>query len=81
MSEYVFSEQPVILRPYSYQGSPAFAVYCLGDQIGNLSASLAEELDALDDSYTITGCVTEITGGDGLKYGCNLRLDIYREKQ
>ena len=71
----------VELRYFTYKGAPAYSVHCCGDQIGNLPADLARDLYELPDTYTLVGEIDEVTGGeDGLKYGCNLRIDIYREK-
>lgn len=65
---------------HSYKGAPAYAVLYNGDQIGNLPADLARDLYDLDDTYTFVGKISAITGGDGLSYGCNLLLTLYKEK-
>lgn len=78
---YCISGGPVEFEHFTYQGAPAYAVFCGGLQIGNLPADLARDLYELDDSYTFVGDIDEVTGGDdGLKYGCNLRIELYKQK-
>lgn len=78
---YCISGGPVEFKHFTYQGAPAYAVFCGGLQIGNLPADLARDLYELDDSYTFIGDIDEVTGGDdGLKYGCNLRIELYKQK-
>lgn len=78
---YCISGGPVEFEHFTYQGAPAYAVFCGGLQIGNLPADLARDLYELDDSYTFIGDIDEVTGGDdGLKYGCNLQIELYRQK-
>ena len=69
------------LEHFTYRGAPAYSVSCGGLQIGNLPADLARDLYELDDSYTIVGEFDEVTGGEnGLKYGCNILVHLYRRK-
>jgi hypothetical protein len=75
-----YASDQVALREFTYEGAPAYAVYVRGEQIGNLPADLAQDLHDLPDDYVIDGYITEVTGGDGRKYGVNLRLPIYRRK-
>lgn len=78
---YCISGGNVEFEHFTYQGAPAYSVSCGGLQIGNLPADLARDLYELDDSYTFVGEIDEVTGGeDGLKYGCNLRIELYRQK-
>ena len=78
---YCIGGETVEFEYFTYQGAPAYAVYCGGDQIGNLSADLARTLYELPDTYTFVGEISEVTGGDdGLNYGCNLSIDLYRQK-
>ena len=78
---YCIGGESVVFEHFTYQGAPAYSVHCGGLQIGNLPADLARDLYELDDSYTFVGEIDEVTGGDdGLKYGCNLRIELYRQK-
>lgn len=78
---YCISGGDVTFEHYTYKGEPAYAVYCGGLQIGNLPADIARDLYDLPDTYTFFGEISEVTGGeDGLKYGCNLQIELYREK-
>ena len=78
---YCIGGGPIEFEHFTYKGAPAYAVFCGGLQIGNLPADLARDLYELDDSYTFFGEIDEVTGGDdGLKYGCNLQIELYREK-
>lgn len=73
--------EAVAFEHFTYQGAPAYSVSCCGRQIGNLPADLARDLYELPDDYTFVGEVHQITGGyDGLAYGCNLLLTLYRHK-
>lgn len=54
----------------------AIKVYVAYQHIGYLNKSLAEDLSSTMDS-DLSGCVTEITGGEnGYKYGCNILIKI-----
>lgn len=78
---YCTSGGTISFEPFTYKGAPAYAVYCGGLQIGNLPADLSRDLYDLPDSYTFFGDIDEVTGGDdGLKYGCNLVITLYRKK-
>lgn len=78
---YCVSGGTVEFEYFTYQGAPAYAVYCGGLQIGNLPADLARDLYELPDTYTFIGDIDEVTGGDdGLNYGCNLSIELYRQK-
>lgn len=78
---YCISGGNVEFEHFTYQGAPAYSVSCGGLQIGNLPADLSRDLYELDDSYTFVGEIDEVTGGEyGLKYGCNLRIELYRHK-
>lgn len=73
--------EAVVFEHFTYQGAPAYSVSYCGRQIGNLPADLARDLYELSDDYTFVGEVDEITGGyDGMAYGCNLLLTLYRHK-
>lgn len=72
--------EAVSFEYYEYQGAPAYSVNWCGQQIGNLPADLARDLHDLPDTYTFVGEANEITGGDGLKYGCNLLITLYKQK-
>ena len=68
------------IEPFEYEGAPAFRVVLKRNysDIGNLSAEVAKEL-----STKYAGCIYkiaeyEVTGGDGKKYGCNIKLEIYK---
>lgn len=78
---YCVSGGTIEFEHFTYQGAPAYAVYCGGLQIGNLPADLARDLYELPDTYTFIGDIDEVTGGDdGLNYGCNLSIELYRQK-
>ncbi len=78
---YCFGGESVEFEHFTYQGAPAYSVHCGGLQIGNLPADLARDLYELGDNYTFVGEIDEVTGGDDdLKYGCNLRIELYRQK-
>ncbi len=72
----------IALRPFTYRGAPAYAVWSPHGQIGNLSADLARDIDA-NFGDCITQCtIATVTGGtDGLYYGCNLIIKVYKENE
>lgn len=79
LSTYCFDGDQLELRPFTYKGAPAYAVFDGGEQIGNISAELAQTIhDQSPDA--IRAEITEITGGDGLNYGCNILIQLYRNK-
>lgn len=67
------------LRPFTYRGAPAYAVYDDGVQIGNISSELAQTIHDLAPD-AIQGEIAEVTGGDGRNYGCNIVVQLYRNK-
>ena len=68
----------IYLEYFEYNGDPAYKVLTEHGQIGNLSASLASELDAYGDDIYVSGTISEVTGGyQGMSFGCNIVLDIY----
>ena len=69
---------------HEFCGAPACAVITDYGQIGYLRAELAAELNMEygGDEYIIEAHISDITGGfDGLSYGCNLMISIYRITQ
>lgn len=68
------------LRPFVYKGLPAYAVFDGGEQIGNIPAETAQVIHDQGDGLVIRAEIMEITGGDGLKYGCNIVVHLYRHK-
>ena len=72
---------PVFFSSYRYNGEPALAVFSNYGQIGNLSARLAESFESdYDCDLILAGEIAQITGGEnGLKYGCNLHILVYRD--
>ena len=81
LESYCFSGQHVDLQEFTYKGKPAFAVFADGDQIGNIPAETAQALHDMPDDWVIDAEIDEVTGGgEGMKYGCNLRLLLYRKK-
>lgn len=72
----------IALRPFTYRGAPAYAVWSPHGQIGNLSADLARDIDANFGDCIVQCTIATITGGtDGLYYGCNLIIKIYKENE
>ena len=70
----------IILESFHYQGEPAYAVFTEHGQIGNLSSSLAKNLEIeYRDDIIFSSTISEVTGGhDGLNFGCNIRIRIYQ---
>lgn len=48
-----------------------------GQQLGNVSAELAEELKYKYPTNPMRVYVESVTGGEGKNYGCNIRLTIF----
>lgn len=75
--------EPVVFYWHDFRGSPACAIITDHGQIGHLRAELAARINAdyMADGYSFMGNITDITGGsDGLSYGCNIMLSIYRDE-
>lgn len=72
--------ESVVLRSFKYQGAPAIAVLTDHGQIGFLSASLVADIDAMFGKDIIfCATISSMTGGEnGLYYGCNLHVLIYK---
>lgn len=70
----------VLFQPFKYDGAPAVAVFTQHGQIGNLSVDLATSLEVdYDCDLILSGTISEVTGGyDGLSYGCNLHIMVYK---
>lgn len=72
----------VYFRHFVYRGSPAYSVTADHGQIGNLPSDLAQTIDQCYDGCILYGTITKISGGaDGFYYGCNILIDVFREKQ
>lgn len=68
-------------EPNNFHDKNAIALYCNGKMIGYIKRDLAMGLAFLIDRGTrVEGEIVEITGGDGLTYGCNIELTIYKQK-
>ncbi len=84
--EYAYNGESLMFSPFEYDGKPAYAVYLgNGNQIGNLSASLAGDIYDFIESHEkeliMYGEISEITGGDdGMKYGCNITIYLLARK-
>lgn len=73
--------EEISLQYFDYRGTPAYAVFSRYGQIGNLSKETAKLIDAKYDGCTVHGTITARTGGYGdFPFGCNILLEIYREK-
>lgn len=69
----------LVREPNNFHDKNAIALYCNGKMIGYIKRDLAMGLAFLIDRGTrVEGEIVEITGGDGLSYGCNIELTIYR---
>lgn len=78
------------IADYAYDGMPleleheydneydenAIKVYCDGDHIGYLSRDIAAQIVADVDAAKVEAEISEITGGDGKSYGCNIVIHI-----
>lgn len=80
MLSYCFDGDQLELRPFTYKGAPAYAIFDGGVQIGNIPAETAQVIHDQSDGLVIRAEIAEITGGDGLKYGCNILVKLYRKK-
>lgn len=80
MLSYCFDGDQLELRPFTYKGAPAYAIFDGGVQIGNIPAETAQVIYDQADGLVIRAEIAEITGGDGLKYGCNILVKLYRKK-
>lgn len=72
----------IILEPTPSKEYPdAIGVFTSkGKQIGNINAELALELKKKYPSHLMKVRISNITGGsDGLNYGCNLHIVIYKK--
>ena len=72
----------IILKPTPSKEYPdAIGVFTSkGKQIGNINAELALELKKKYPSHLMKVRISNITGGsDGLNYGCNLHIVIYKK--
>lgn len=68
----------IIIRHFTYNGDPAYAVYTEYGQIGNLPSVLAEEMESLPENTITSGKILSITGGySGKDLGCNITLSFY----
>lgn len=65
------------LRPFVYKGLPAYAVFDGDKQIGNIPSETAQVIHDCSIGLVVRSEIAEITGGDGLKYGCNIIVQIY----
>lgn len=77
----LYSGMPLELvrEPNNFFDKNAIALYCNGKMIGYIKRDLAMGLAFLIDRGTrVEGKIVGITGGDGLSYGCNIELTIYR---
>lgn len=77
---YCFFGDQLELRPFVYDGAPAYAVFDGGEQIGNIPADTAQVIHTQAAGLVIRAEISEITGGDGMKYGCNILVKLYRHK-
>ena len=78
------------IADYAYDGMPleleheydneydenAIKVYCDGDHIGYLSRDIAAQIAEDVDAQKVEAEISEITGGDGNSYGCNIVIRI-----
>lgn len=78
--------EPVWLSWHTFNGAPACAVMSDYGQIGYLKADLAADLHAdyvawdVNNIIVFSSTISDITGGEkGLSYGCNIRIDIYKD--
>ena len=70
----------IALRYFDYRGSPAYAVHTQYGQIGNLPANISDTINQQYSGCTIHGTIRFRTGGyDGLYFGCELLLKVYKE--
>lgn len=70
----------IALEYFEYKGSPAYAVYTQHGQIGNLPADISKTIDRQYSGCIIQGTIRFRTGGyDGLYFGCELLLKVYKE--
>lgn len=78
ISDYAYDGMPLELEHESDNeyDENAIKVYCDGDHIGYLKKELAAEIvDAVDEDC-VEAEMAEITGGDGLSFGCNILLRV-----
>lgn len=69
------------IRPFTYQGDPAYAVFTDDGQIGNLPATTAQEISEYGDDLIVTGEISQrLTDEYGDAYSCRVNLTIYRHK-
>ena len=69
-----------VREPKNSYDKNAIRVECNGKNIGHLSADLAADLAPIvDDGGKITGNITNITGGNGKTYGCNIEITVWKK--
>lgn len=71
-----------VREPKNQYDRNAVGVWCGGRKIGHLSADLAANIAPLMDNGTrVDGKISEITGGAGYNYGCNIEIYVYANPQ
>lgn len=69
------------IRPFTYQGDPAYAVFTDDGQIGNLPATTAQEISEYGDDLIVTGEISQmLTDEYDDAYSCRVNLTVYRHK-
>ena len=88
--EYCYMGERLVFDGFEYNGAPAYGVYTLnGERLGNLSSEIARVIydfitayeDKTNDSVIVFGEISEVTGGDGMKYGCNITVYLLTCKE
>ena len=82
--EYIKKLKPgdeLVFRPVPTAEYPdAIGVFTLkGEQLGHLSAGLAAELKSEYPTNYMQATVANVTGGNGMNYGCNIHIVVYGE--
>lgn len=69
------------VRPFIYQGDPAYAVFTDDGQIGNIPATIAQKISEYGDDLIVTGEVSQmLTDSYDDAYSCRVDLTIYRHR-
>ena len=67
-------------EPENLYDHNAIAVYCKGEQLGYVPASIASRVAPhLDAGYLISGTVIEVYGGNGYNYGAKIKIILKRQ--
>lgn len=79
---FCYAGKKLEIRPFVYEGDPAYAVFSDDGQIGNLPATCSQEISEYGDDLIVTGEISQmLTDEYGDAYSCRVKLTIYQRNQ